>query len=78
MLAQQSDLAPGEIVVTTGDSHIYLNHLDQVATQLEREPRPLPTLHIRRRPESIYDYCFEDFEIPDYCPHPHISAPVAV
>lgn len=78
MLAQQSDLAPGEIVVTTGDSHIYLNHLEQVATQLEREPRSLPTLHIQRHPESIYDYCFEDFEIVDYRPHAHISAPVAV
>ena len=78
MLAQQTDLAPGEIVVTTGDSHIYLNHLDQVATQLEREPRLLPTLSIHRRPESIYDYRFEDFDIPAYCPHPHIPAPVAV
>lgn len=78
MLAQQSDLEPGEIVVTTGDSHIYLNHLDQVATQLRREPRPLPTLHIRRRPETIYDYRFEDFEVRDYHPHAHIAAPVAI
>ncbi|MEQ8514465.1 MAG: thymidylate synthase [Chromatocurvus sp.] len=78
MLAQQSDLEPGEIVITTGDSHLYVNHLEQVATQLQREPRPLPTLHIRRRPGSLYDYRFEDFEIRDYQPHAHIAAPVAV
>src|SRR6056297_3540252 len=66
MLAQQSDLEPGEIVITTGDSHLYVNHLEQVATQLQRAPRPLPTLHIQRRPESLYDYRFEDFEIRDY------------
>ncbi len=78
LLAQQSDLDPGEIVVSTGDSHLYLNHLEQVATQLQREPRPLPTLHIRRRPATIYDYTFEDFEIRDYHPHAHIAARVAV
>lgn len=78
MLAQQSDLEPGEIVITTGDSHLYVNHLEQVATQLQREPRPLPTLHIQRRPESLYDYRFEDFEIRGYQPHAHIAAPVAV
>jgi thymidylate synthase len=78
MLAQQTDLEPGEIVVTTGDSHIYLNHLEQVREQLGREPRPLPELVIRRRPESIYDYRFEDFELRGYDPHPHIPAPVAV
>jgi thymidylate synthase len=78
MLAQQCDLEPGEIIVTTGDSHIYLNHLEQVKTQLAREPRPLPTLHITRRPPTIYDYRFEDFEVRGYDPHPHIPAPVAV
>ena len=78
LLAQQSDLDPGEIVVSTGDSHLYLNHLEQVATQLQREPRSLPTLHIRRRPATIYDYTFEDFEIRDYHPHAHIAARVAV
>jgi thymidylate synthase len=78
MLAQQCDLEPGEIIVTTGDSHIYLNHLEQVRTQLAREPRPLPTLHLRRRPATIYDYRFEDFELRGYDPHPHIPAPVAV
>jgi len=78
MLAQQCDLEPGEIIVTTGDSHIYLNHLEQVKTQLAREPRPLPTLRLARRPPTIYDYRFEDFELRGYDPHPHIPAPVAV
>lgn len=78
MLAQQTDLEPGEIIVTTGDSHLYSNHLEQVREQLSREPRPLPELAILRRPESIYDYRFEDFELRGYDPHPHIAAPVAV
>lgn len=78
MLAQQCDLKPGEIIITTGDSHLYSNHLDQVREQLSREPRPLPRLNILRRPDSIYDYCFEDFELLDYSPHAHIAAPVAV
>jgi thymidylate synthase len=78
MLAQQCDLEPGEIVITTGDSHIYLNHLEQVREQLSREPRPLPELHILRRPASIYEYRFKDFELRGYDPYPHIPAPVAV
>lgn len=78
MLAQQCDLQPGEIIVTTGDSHIYSNHLDQVREQLSRTPRLLPRLEILRRPESIYDYCFEDFRLVDYDPWPNIPAPVAV
>ena len=78
MLAQQCDLAPGEIIVCTGDSHIYSNHLAQVREQLGREPRSLPRLNILRRPDSIYDYRFEDFELVGYDPHPHIAAPVAV
>lgn len=78
MLAQQTDLEPGEIVVTTGDSHLYSNHLEQVREQLSREPRPLPELALLRRPESIYGYRFEDFELRGYDPHPHIPAPVAV
>jgi len=78
MLAQQCDLEPGEIIVTTGDSHIYSNHLEQVREQLTREPRPLPRLDILRRPATIYDYRFEDFELVDYHPHAHIPAPVAV
>ncbi len=78
MLAQQCDLEPGEIIVCTGDSHIYSNHLEQVRQQLQREPRPLPVLRILRKPDSIYDYRFEDFELVGYDPHPHIAAPVAV
>ena len=78
MLAQQCDLEPGEIIVCTGDSHIYSNHMEQVREQLAREPRPLPRLNILRRPDSIYDYRFEDFELLGYDPHPHIPAPVAV
>jgi thymidylate synthase len=69
---------PGEIIICTGDSHIYSNHLEQVREQLNREPRALPSLKILRRPDSIYDYRFEDFELLDYNPHPHIAAPVAV
>ena len=78
MLAQQCDLTPGEIIICTGDSHIYSNHLEQVQEQLGREPRPLPRLNILRRPDSIYDYRFEDFELLDYSPYAHIAAPVAV
>ncbi|MEE4145945.1 MAG: thymidylate synthase [Halieaceae bacterium] len=78
MFAQQADLQPGEIVVSTGDSHLYLNHLEQVREQLSREPRPLPQLALTRKPASMYDYRFEDFELRGYDPHPHIPAPVAV
>lgn len=78
MLAQQCDLDLGEIIITTGDSHIYNNHIEQVTTQLAREPRKLPKLKIKRKPNSIYDYRFEDFEIVGYNPHAHIAAPVAI
>ncbi len=78
MLAQQCELVPGEIIITTGDSHIYSNHFEQVREQLSRNPRPLPTLSINRKPESIYDYRFEDFVLEDYQPYDHIAAPVAV
>ncbi|ETU79894.1 thymidylate synthase [Pseudomonas aeruginosa PS50] len=78
MLAQQCDLGVGEVVVTMGDAHIYLNHIEQVKLQLTREPRPLPQLKFKRKPDSIYDYKFEDFEIIGYDPHPHIPAPVAI
>lgn len=78
MLAQQCDLGLGEIIICTGDSHIYNNHLEQVELQLSREPRELPRLKLRRKPASIYDYQFEDFELLDYTAHAHIAAPVAV
>ena len=78
MMAQQCDLAPGEFVWTGGDCHIYSNHFEQAKEQLSREPRQYPKLVINRRPASIFDYRFEDFEIVDYNPWPHIKAPVAV
>ena len=78
MLAQQADLGVGEFIWTGGDCHLYLNHLDQADEQLSREPLPLPTLAIRRRPPSIFDYRYEDFEILNYEAHPHIKAAVAV
>lgn len=78
MVAQQCDLAPGDFVWTGGDCHIYSNHFDQVREQLARAPRPLPRLEIRRRPPSLFDYRYEDFEVVGYDPHPHIKAPVAV
>ena len=78
MLAQQCDLDVGDFIWTGGDCHIYDNHVDQVQTQLARSPYPYPTLHIQRRPASINDYVFEDFEVLDYQHHPAIKAPVAV
>lgn len=78
MFAQQCDLEPGEFVWTGGDVHLYLNHMDQVATQLARTPFPLPTLVIKRKPSSLFDYQFEDFEIVNYQYHPSIKAPIAV
>jgi thymidylate synthase len=78
MLAQQADLAVGDFVWTGGDCHLYSNHLEQADEQLRREPLPLPRLAIKRRPDSIFDYQFEDFEILDYESHPHIKAAVAV
>jgi thymidylate synthase len=78
MLAQQCDLDVGDFIWTGGDCHIYDNHVEQVQTQLARAPRPFPDLVIRRRPDSIFDYAYEDFEVVGYDPHPAIKAPVAV
>jgi thymidylate synthase len=78
MVAQQCDLGVGDFVWTGGDCHIYVNHLEQVELQLSRAPLPLPTLAIRRKPPTIFDYAYEDFEIVGYQPHPAIRAPVAV
>lgn len=78
LMAQQSDLDPGDFVWSGGDVHIYSNHLEQVKEQLSRKPFPLPQLKILRKPASIFDYQFEDFEIVNYQSHPHIKAPVAV
>ena len=78
MLAQQCDLQVGEFIWTGGDCHIYSNHHEQVQLQLSREPRPYPLLNLKRRPPSIFDYDYEDFEVLEYDPHPAIKAPVAV
>lgn len=78
MVAQQCGLEVGDFVWTGGDCHIYNNHFEQAELQLSREPRSYPKLVIHRKPESIFDYKFEDFEIVGYDPHPHIKAPVAV
>ncbi len=78
MLAQQCDLALGDFVWTGGDVHLYSNHLQQVQTQLARTPYPLPKLLIKRKPPTLFDYHYDDFEIVDYQCHPAISAPIAV
>lgn len=78
MIAQQCDLDVGEFVWTGGDCHIYLNHMEQVSLQLSRQPFPLPSLTINRRPDSLFDYRFEDFIIENYQFHPGIKAAVAV
>ncbi|QXO09832.1 hypothetical protein pEaSNUABM38_00110 [Erwinia phage pEa_SNUABM_38] len=78
MFAQQANMAVGDFVWTGGDVHLYSNHLEQARTQLGRSPRPLPKLIIKRKPDSIFDYKFEDFEIEDYDPYPAIKAPVAI
>ena len=78
MLAQQCDLEVGDFIWTGGDCHLYDNHLEQVRTQLARTPFPYPLLHIKRRPASIFDYAFEDFEILEYQHHAAIKAQVAI
>lgn len=78
MVAEQCNLQPGEFIWTGGDCHLYSNHLEQVRLQLSRTPYPLPSLKVHRKPDSIFDYQFEDFEIVGYESHPHIKAPVAV
>lgn len=78
MVAQQCDLEVGDFIWTGGDCHLYNNHFEQVELQLSREPYPYPKLNIKRRPASLFEYEFEDFEIVDYQHHPHIKAPVAV
>ena len=78
MLAQQCDLEVGDIIISIGDAHIYSNHFEQVNEQLTRKPGSLPQLIIKRKPASIFDYQFDDFEIVNYEPQAHISAPIAV
>ncbi|MEM8946802.1 MAG: thymidylate synthase [Planctomycetota bacterium] len=78
MMAQVTELQPGEFVHTLGDAHLYDNHLEQAELQLTRDPRPQPTMTINPAISSIFDFTFEDFKLSNYDPHPHISAPVAV
>lgn len=78
MVAQQCNLGVGEFVWTGGDCHLYLNHLEQARTQLERNPLPLPALNIKKKPDSLFDYSFDDFEFVNYQSHPAIKAPIAV
>ncbi|MEK9542152.1 MAG: thymidylate synthase [Luminiphilus sp.] len=78
MLAQQADLGVADVVISLGDAHIYSNHSEQVNTQLSRTPGPLPQLQILRRPDSLFEYCYEDFSLTGYEPQAHISAPVAI
>jgi thymidylate synthase len=77
MVAQQCDLEPGEVIYSLGDAHLYSNHLEQARLQLTRAPRALPRLTLKRKPPSIFDYQFGDFELLGYDPHPHIPAPIA-
>jgi thymidylate synthase len=78
MVAQVTDLAPGEFIHTLGDAHLYNNHLEQAELQLTRQPRPLPTLRINPAVKSIDGFRFEDLQVENYDPHPHIPAPIAV
>jgi thymidylate synthase len=78
MMAQVCDLAPGEFVHTSGDAHLYLNHLEQAELQLTRTPRPLPTMTLNPTVKSIFGFQYDDFVLTSYDPYPHIPAPVAV
>ena len=78
LVAHQTDLEPGDLIYTIGDAHIYLNHLNQVNQQLLRQPYPLPHLTILRKPPTLFDYTFDDFDLQGYQYHPPIKAPVAV
>jgi len=78
MIAQVSDLQPGEFVHTFGDVHLYENHIEQAQLQLSRDPKPLPTMHLNPEIRSLFDFKFTDFELKGYTFHPHIPAPVAV
>jgi thymidylate synthase len=78
LIAHECGLQVGDFVHTFGDAHIYVNHLDQINTQLSREPKPFPTLKLNTNVKSVFDFEMEDIEIVDYNPHPAISAPVAV
>ena len=78
MIAQVTQLELGDFVHTLGDAHLYDNHVDQAKEQLSREPRPLPTVQLNPAVTSVFDFTYDDFEVVNYNPHPHISAPIAV
>jgi thymidylate synthase len=78
MMAAVCGLDAHEFVHTSGDAHLYLNHLDQARVQLTREPRPLPRMRLLRQPASIFDFAYEDFVLEGYDPHPSIAAPISV
>ena len=78
MMAQVVGLDPGEFIHTLGDAHLYVNHLEQVETQLARDPYPLPTMTLNPEVKSIFDFDYEDFELNNYRYHPAIKAPIAV
>jgi thymidylate synthase len=78
MIAQQTQLQPGDLIISIGDAHIYANHFEQVRTQLAREPRPLPTVRLDPTVKSVFDFRYEHFVVEGYDPHPRIAAPIAV
>ena len=78
MMAQVTGFKPGDFIHTTGDTHLYLNHIEQARLQLTREPRPLPQMKINPDVKSLFDFQYEDFELIGYDPHPHIKAEVSV
>ena len=78
MMAQVTNLEPGEFILTLGDAHLYTNHLEQTALQLTRTPNPPPTMHLNPNTTSLFDFSYNDFTLLDYHPHPHIAAPVAI
>ncbi len=78
MVAQVTDLAPGEFIHTFGDAHLYSDHLEKAELQLTRDPRPLPTMELNPAVRSIFDFTFDDFKLVGYDPHPHIKAAVSV
>jgi len=78
MMARTTGLKPGEFIHTLGDAHIYLNHIEQCKTQLQREPRKLPAMVLNPQIQNIFDFKYEDFELRDYNPHPHIKGKISV
>jgi thymidylate synthase len=78
MVAQVTDLEPGELIISLGDTHVYQNHLSQVRQQLERAPRELPTMRLNPAVKSLFDFKYEDFQLERYKPHPAIAAPIAI